>query len=974
MRLPILLGACGVAVCAALAATPAAFVNFETPPLHAVDLSPDGNLLAAVNLPAGRLAIFDVGSGRLVERLDIPVGIDPVSVRFRNAREAWVVNHISDTVSVVDVRLGLVRRTLSTDDEPFDVVFAGSPQRAFVSCSQADTVLVFDPERLDRPPRRIAIAAEDPRAMAVSPDGARVYVGVFESGNRSTVLPGGFDTARIDAMPTAPENVVSDPDGPYAGENPPPNAGNSFEPAIGGQLPPPPPVSLIVKQRGGRWLDDNGTDWTAWVSGPRADRSRRVRGWEVVDRDIAVIDVASLTVRYVPSLMNLVMALAVHPPTGEVTAVGTDALNEVRFESNVNGRFLRVLLGLAAPDGSRRLVDLNPHLAYDEPRVPEGQRRLSLGDPRGIVWTADGARGWVAGMGSNNVVAVDSEGRRRGAPIAVGRGPTGLALDETMGRLYVLNRFDNSIAVVDTEIGSLIETVRLFDPTPASIRRGRRHFYDTHRTSGLGHVACASCHVDGRTDRLAWDLGKPDGIMLPNDHQNRALVVGDDFSDWHPMKGPMLTQTMVDIIGKEPHHWRGDRDGLEDFGSAFRNLQGDDAGLSARRMRQLEKFVATLHFPPNPYRDFDNGLPARVELAGHFRSGRFGAAGRPLPPGNARRGLELFRTRGLDSGLRCVDCHTLPSGHGTPAARTDAGFAPIAPGPRGESHLALVGRDLSEQRGFKIPHLRNLYDRVGMGFTKRRSRAGFGFFHDGSVDSLARFLSVEAFDVGSDQEVADLVALMLAFSGSGFEPVAGEAPGTRSQDAHAAVGRQITLASPTEGSATVAQMLRLADSGAVELIAKGRVAGAARGWLYDPAAGGFRPDGAGQPVVALPELVSLARPRSELTFTLVAKGTGHRLGIDLDQDLLLDFDEVRDLDPALAGVQNPFAPADPDASGDRRSRWPDRRRDGVNDFDGDGLSNRRELELGRDVLTPDGSGVTPAPPPPAPAAGAGRRR
>ena len=32
------------------------------------------------------------------------------------------------------------------------------------------------------------------------------------------------------------------------------------------------------------------------------------------------------------------------------------------------------------------------------------------------------------------------------------------------------------------------------------------------------------------------------------------------FQDFHPMKGPMTTQTFQDIIGKEPLHWRGDRD------------------------------------------------------------------------------------------------------------------------------------------------------------------------------------------------------------------------------------------------------------------------------------------------------------------------------------------------------------------------------------------------------------------------------
>ena len=49
------------------------------------------------------------------------------------------------------------------------------------------------------------------------------------------------------------------------------------------------------------------------------------------------------------------------------------------------------------------------------------------------------------------------------------------------------------------------------NPDPEVIRQGRPHLYDTHETSGLGHLSCASCHVDARMDRLAWDLGAPDG-------------------------------------------------------------------------------------------------------------------------------------------------------------------------------------------------------------------------------------------------------------------------------------------------------------------------------------------------------------------------------------------------------------------------------------------------------------------------------
>ena len=101
----------------------------------------------------------------------------------------------------------------------------------------------------------------------------------------------------------------------------------------------------------------------------------------------------------------------------------------------------------------------------------------------------------------------------------------------------------------------------LFDPTTLAIKIGRKHLYNTHLNSGLGQIACASCHVDGRIDRLAWDLGDPSGSIKPFS----GNCGGGGCQNWHPMKGPMTTQTLQDIIGKEPHHWRGDREGRRDW-------------------------------------------------------------------------------------------------------------------------------------------------------------------------------------------------------------------------------------------------------------------------------------------------------------------------------------------------------------------------------------------------------------------------
>jgi len=876
-------------------------VNWEHPQVHPLEMTPDRTKLLVVNTADARLEVFGLAGGMPALIGSIPVGLDPVSVRAYDDDRAWVVNHVSDSVSIVDLTTMNVVATVATGDEPADVVFAGSPLRVFVSCSQVNSVQVFDPADLAATPLTVPIAGEDPRSLAVSADLTTVYAAIFESGNATTILGGGAADTTIGFPP----NVVSDPLGPHGGQNPPPNSGALFDPPMNAANPAPPAVGLIVrKNAAGAWMDDNNGDWTALVTGPLADHSGRLAGWDLPDHDVAVIDASTLGVTYQSGLMNLCMAIAVQPVTGHVTVVGTDATNEIRFEPVLGGRFLRVNMATFDPGlgGSAALADLNPHLTYAVGTVPQADRDLSLGDPRAIVWNSAGTAGYVAGMGSNNVIVVNSDGERADLqpPIEVGEGPTGLALDENRNRLYVLNRFAGSISVIDTNLEVELGRVPLFDPTPTAIRVGRKHLYDTRKNSGLGHISCASCHVDGRMDRIAWDLGDPAGEMKTfNQNCNLGIGgIGPPCESWHPMKGPMTTQTLQDIIGKEPHHWRGDRNGLEEFNPAFMGLLGDDAMLSSLEMQEFEDFLATLVFPPNPYRNFDNTLPTDLPLPGHFTPGRFGPAGQPLPNGNAVNGLLNYRTGDLDQGLECVSCHTLPSGLGSNLRLTGFTFTPFPVGPNGERHHAVVSVDGSTNVSIKVPQLRNLFDKVGFETTQTSNLAGFGFLHDGSVDSLARFVSEPVFEVASDQEIADLVAFMLSFSGSNLPMGSTTNPfelvGPTSRDTHAAVGKQVTCDATNHSDPVVVallnQMIALADSGRVGLTAKGVQAGLSRGYVYT---GGqmFQSDRQMETITATALRMS-AGAGEEITFTVVPAAARVRIGVDRDADSFFDRDEL----------------------------------------------------------------------------------
>ncbi|MBI2933680.1 MAG: hypothetical protein HYY16_18710, partial [Planctomycetes bacterium] len=193
------------------AGTDSSYTLFESGPVRPLDLSPSGNTLFACNIPDNRLEIFRVTSHGLRRRGSVPVGLEPVAVAARSDAEAWVVNHLSDSVSVVHITpdgfAGRVIRTLLVGDEPRDIVVAGPARnRAFVTTAhrgqnvpydpqltmpgigRAD-VWVFDTDAMDDMPTAILnVFTDTPRALAASPDGTRVYAAGFHTGNRTTTV------------------------------------------------------------------------------------------------------------------------------------------------------------------------------------------------------------------------------------------------------------------------------------------------------------------------------------------------------------------------------------------------------------------------------------------------------------------------------------------------------------------------------------------------------------------------------------------------------------------------------------------------------------------------------------------------------------------------------------------------------------------------------------------------------------------
>ncbi len=807
----------------------AGFTNFETEPVRPLALAPDGRHLYALNTADDRLEVFAVGpDGGLTSQAEVVVGLRPVALALRG-HEVWIVNHLSDAVSVVDVAdpaAPRVVRTHAVGDEPRDIVVAGpNGDRVFVSAAWRGEpttpgagragVWVFDANAPAAPPVVVRLFGQKPRALAASPDGRRVYAAIFLSGNGTTVVHETTVAARGLPLPTAISVTVA---------------------------ATPPATGLIVRQSGGRWVDDVGGDWTDAVP------------FRLPDRDVFALDAAAATPRVVESWSAVGTALfhlAVHPTSGEVWVTNSDARNHVRFEPLLRGQAWTHRVTRLNPRVSPVVVDLNAHIDRRASPGTDDERRRSLAQPLDLVFAPDGQTAYVAAFQSAQVGVLDRAGNVVDR-IPVGFGPGGLALDAAGARLFVLNHFSASISTVDLAARAVVATTPLaYDPTPEVVRAGRPLFYDAARTSGHGDMACSSCHVFGDVDGLAWDLGDPTGVVesMPFGLTHPDARLKPRNFKFHPMKGAMVTQSFRGLAGAGPMHWRADRFGdgarpTDDrasflkFRPAFETLNGLAAPIDAAEMGALADFVLTIRYPPNPYQRLDRGLTPEQQAGANLFSG----------------------SHKVDSGLtNCAGCHTLPLGT--------------------NQRVNFEGNRTSQD--LKAPHLRNLYDKVGRFDVPGEQVSGFGFTHDGAVGTLDAFLAGDVFAFPGDDEGArsarraEVAAYLMAFD-TGMAPAVGAV--------FAATGPYV----PGADSRLDTVLVRAA-AGDCDLVAHGRRDGRAQGWLGWQ--GRWYADRAGAPPTTLEALTADAAAQP-LTLRCVPPGDGVRSAVDRDIDGWLDGDEL----------------------------------------------------------------------------------
>jgi YVTN family beta-propeller protein len=351
------------------------------------------------------------------------------------------------------------------------------------------------------------------------------------------------------------------------------------------------------------------------------------------------------------------------PPNSEITVIDTarQTVAERKSLPNVAGVFHVALssdgrLGIAAQLRPKNLIPL-AHVEHgwvfgdsltlfgpaigSTVQVPLDELDRYYALPWGIAITPDNSKVFISTAGSESVTVIDINRLLRTvrsrqtsfandlsasasyviARIPVGHNPRGLLLSKDGRRLYVANRLDDNISVIDTATYKVVSTINLGGPSNIdALRRGERLFY-TADFAFQGQFGCSNCHIDATIDGLQWDL-EPDGF-------------GKDIVD---------NRSLENLAGTEPFKWNGGNPDMPtECGPRTEKYFFRSQSFTGQQLTDLVTFVYSLPYRPNRYR-LANG---------------------ELTPAQARGKVLFDRTTSKNGTLipqsnQCAYCHSGP--------------------------------------------------------------------------------------------------------------------------------------------------------------------------------------------------------------------------------------------------------------------------------------------------------------------------
>ena len=616
-------------------------------------------LLLVCNTPNDCLEVYDAAPPfAFIDR--IPTGIAPVTVRWNAAQgRAYTCNHIGDSISTIAIEAvgsgpgGVTIRsellsTTNVGDEPSDILFLPDNSEAIISLRSRSAVTIRDGSDLSSiedlhflsMPGNIpafgsagddngTVGVKHPHVMAMV--GARQLFVLDRSSDSSSF---DFDLFEADttAVSGAPGNPLTSTDparrlyrveglGTTHFDMQVDSSGNHLL-VVGSAAQ----HEITTSEAENRDLETGFVQSWLWVLDIAPGTAPTVRS-EAVSRVPSFLPSINLNRDYSVSnsLATLPSNETISQPTGLALledAVGIQKVVLCAFDSNA------VLI--LTPDANAPGGWTSERVLVQPENLPEpGQSGYSISGPRAVV---------------------------------IHPGIADPSTPTQPGLAYVSNALDNSVVVINPFTAGIVARFQLqFDPTPQVIRSGREFLYGAFH-SGSGTVSCASCHIDGHTDGLAWDLSAPTaGPTIPDGFMDKGA--NQDGEDFPAFKGPKVTQSLRGLVNSDindeaqglvsnaPYHWRGDKLAFTDFIGAFQDLMGRSQPLPMSDMLLYQSFVETIHHSPNPEQAHDRRI-----------AGDGGDVNDPTDGNGTMQGMEVYFLADAVSGLSCVHCHAVPEG------------------------------------------------------------------------------------------------------------------------------------------------------------------------------------------------------------------------------------------------------------------------------------------------------------------------
>lgn len=503
---------------------------------------------------------------------------------------------------------------------PVALIVAPSGDRLYAVCEHSDSVVVVDP-RSGRKIGEVAVGRR-PAAAALNADASRLCVANRLGGTLSVVDAGELRVTAEIPVGSEPHGVALDPLGRQAFVT------NSGEDSIA-------VVDLegkVVSKR----LSGSVGPWSISANGEGIAAATNVRPQPSRFRDpprseLTLIDLRTGRVidRKIVDQANALQGVgwSKHHSAALFTLMRTK--NLVPITQLAQGWVITNGVGVLWPDGRVDQVLLD-------------EANLAFSDPMDLAVSPDGRWALVSSGGGDEVALIDIEkllkfltnstpDERDLLPdllgtaakfmverIPVGVNPRGVCFAPDGSVAYVANALDDTISVIDMTLRRVARTLSLGGPTVTTeLRRGERIFHSAAFTYGR-QFSCRSCHPDGHTNGLTFDI-EADGLGAK----------------------PVDNRSLRGLFDTAPFKWEGTNPTLQrQCGARFAVFFTRNLSFPADDLDALVRYMATIERAPNRFRA-EEGLTIAQ-----------------------RRGKEVFERTTLNNGVplefgqRCHDCHS----------------------------------------------------------------------------------------------------------------------------------------------------------------------------------------------------------------------------------------------------------------------------------------------------------------------------